>query len=285
MYAPSQIALAENEFELRFNDDGSVASRYQLVDVRGELELPIGFSVGDVFHREASIAPMTGIEEDMLTGDHGDPMIRIVASCVTRLGPIEVRYDDRSTETRRSMLEAVKKLTIADITFLLFAIRRRSFVTGNDYKFSVLCRNKRCKNRQHNHRVDLGSLNIRPAPSNVARIYEYRLPVTGKVVRFGMPGSNDIDRLIALQKQHEEDRASVELYASIIDVDGAKLKSYLDTKMWPLDDRDSLRGEMSDKVNYGIDVKVDVADCPGCGSTMEVGIDIKPGFFRPTLSR
>ena len=286
MYTTDQILPAENEYEIARDEAGYVSTPYRLVNPKGPLELPVGYEADGVNYKDAAIVPMGGDEEDLLgNAKTRDPMIQVVANCTVKLGPIELPYGERNPDQRAQMINAIKSLTIMDLTFLLIAIRVRSFRDGAMYRFTITCPNKACKQRRQTHGVDLTSLTINPAPFGFKRLGEFMLQDAGKLVRFQATKASEVDRIMALVRQNEASGPSAGLFAGIIDVGGQKLASYADTKKWSIADRDELRGAMQDINRYGHDLTIDVDDCPGCGTTMDLELDIGPSFFRPTAIR
>ncbi len=289
MYTDDAIAPpTDTDDTITKAEDGHVTSPYRLLKVDGTLELPVGIDSDGtgLLQRDCEVAPMSGHEEDMLSNQRTkDPMVRLIASCTVLLGGVTMPYAGRSNEQKIQMINMVKKLTIADQTFLMFAIRRRSFLDGDTYRFPVLCTNKKCKVRRTNHKVDLSELAIHPAPSDLPQMFEFRLPMSGRIARYRLMRTEDSERILALQKQQEESRSSVQIYGRLVDVDGKKLGSFDDLKGWSTADREALRGDIDDHDHYGVDLRITVEECPSCDMTRAVEIDISPSFFRPTISK
>lgn len=288
-YTEGAIVPAEGHTTITQDERGWVSSPYQLKKVVGTLELPFGYIDADGnLHKAVEVAPMMGDEEDMLANPKTKRhFLDLITACTTRLGPITLPYEGRSNskEGRDAVARlraALDTLVLPDQTFILLAIRRRSFRNGDTYKFRVKCPNKRCEKPWSTHSIDLSEFTITPSKEPARRIIECELPVTGRKARFRQLGEADTGRLNELLRQHPSDQASCQLFAQLVDVDGQPVASYADLKRWPLDDRGALRDAMDEQIS-GIDMRITTEECPGCGRSIEVGIDLDVSFFRPAL--
>jgi len=212
--------------------------------------------------QEVEITEMTGIEEDVLTNRRlvmsGEAINQVLLNCVKRVG-----------ENKSPAMKDILDLLSGDRLFILVKLRQISL--GDTVELELICPN--CKEASF-ITVNLEGLPVTPYP--VEREFAYRLPVSGKEVKFGYLDGHKEKQLAGLK----EASLTTAMISRIISVDGHPPNKKVITDLC-LKDRSELRREML-KVDAGIDTKVEVV-CQGCGGKINTRLEADRNFLFPHL--
>jgi len=217
-------------------------------------ELPSGL--------EAEIREMTGAEEELLTNPRlvraGEAVNQVLRNCLVRLG--------ESTEVG---MKEVLDLLAGDRLFLLVRLRQVSL--GDEVELELVCPEPSCREKNL-FSVDLADLPV--TPYGPEREMTFRLPASGREVRFVHLDGNKEKRLAALK----EPSLTAAMLIRILEVDGKPPSKKLLAEM-SLRDRAALRKEMQ-RVDGGIDTLV-AFECETCRTPIRTRLESEPGFFFP----
>lgn len=259
---------------------------YAINEISFPVTLPGGYIDEEgKLHREVTLEPMTGYEEDLLTNQRlskdGASIRMIVANCMTRVGPYEAPMGAARTPAQRSLFtKIVDQMLVSDKTFLVILLRRISLKDGDIYRFKTQCPNENCKHERV-ERLNLCDLEVYPLRDPEKRVYSFRLPNSQKTVRFRHIYVYDEPKLVELRRKYEDAFLSASLWYQIIDIDGVKVNSYRDLQPLRVEDRNELRVAM-DKIDGGFDLEVTV-ECPLCGNVKRAPMEIGGPFFIPSM--
>lgn len=257
----------------------------------GVFMLPAGYLDDDgVLHREVQIREMTGEEEDLMgarSGDFAARMNQVMANCTMRIGTIE---------ERPRILTIIRKLPIADRTFLFTALRRVSL--GDEYTMEVEC--PKC-DKTSRMILDLGTLAVKGMPDPEKRVYDVTLP-SGKLAKWKIMTGEEEEKLSTLRDaSNMRDVLSYAIMMRLVEYDGQKLelggrltdargkvsfdkegRTFLKlVKGMSSRDRNFLRKEFGDH-EAGMDTDVEF-ECPECSAKFTGSFDpTQVGFFFPS---
>ena len=241
-------------------------------------------SNGKVYPQESSlhgaetveIRAMTAREEDILTSrallKKGTVITELIKSCMV----------DRSINTL--------DLLSGDRNALMVAIR----VTGYGAEYAVELECNECGVKSP-HEFDLGALPIKRLEIEPVlqghNLFEFKLPYSGKVVRFKfMTGRDEEDMATLAEKQKKlglpsDANVTTGLLYSIVSIDGiddrAKISNFV--KMMPARDSLALRNYTKDN-EPGIIMKQETS-CSACGHSEEVSMPLGVTFLWPSSGR
>jgi hypothetical protein len=221
------------------------------------------------------IRAMTAREEDILTSKallkKGTVITELIKSClVEKVNPLDLLSGDRNA--------------------LMVAIRITGY--GPEYNVEMECPECGVKSP---HDFNLGALpikrlDIEPTTPG-ANVFEFKLPYSGKVVKFKFMTGRDEEEIMATSEKQKklglstESNVTTNLLYSILSVDGiedrAKIANFV--KMMPARDSLALRNYMKDN-EPGIIMKQD-STCNACGHTEEVAMPLGVTFLWPSAGR
>jgi hypothetical protein len=214
---------------------------------------------------EIVLREMTGVEEEILTNQRlirsGDAVNQVLRNCIVKLG-------DKDTPS----LEDVLSMLSGDRLFALVRLRQVSL--GDDIDLELVCPNQICRKPCIVH-VNIEDLEV--SYYGERREFEFKLPGSGSIVRFGYLDGNKEKRLSALQ----EPTISSAMLIRIIDIDG-KSPDKKTVSAMSLRDRTALRGEMA-RVDGGIDTVVDT-ECEAVGLGFEHVWRVRALFYSPDIA-
>lgn len=277
----ADAAVSSESGDLETDDDGA----YKIRRVTFPLVLPNGGYFGEDGrqHAELELTPLSGEEEDILMDEKlnrssgNEPVRRVLANCIRRLGDFTLpAFVDRKKEDKELALQLVDGLTLNDNIFALVMLRRISLLDGDHHKFPHKC--SKC-DREFTAVVDLSDLEVRPAVNDGAPKV-FKLPQSGRVVRYRNLLVADSDKLIQMVKQHSESLPSMSLYLRIVDIDGKKVPSHRDLRRLSTIDREALREEMN-ATEGGLDLILTIP-CPD-GHIDHDMLRPDASFFLPSL--
>ena len=214
---------------------------------------------------EIDLVEMTGVEEDLLTNrrlmKRGEGINQVLLNCTKRLG-----------ENEEPRMKDVLDLLSGDRLFAL--VRLRGISLGGEADLELTCPNPGCGEATY-VTVDLSTLGV--TPYGEAREFEFALPGSGKVVKFGYLDGHKEKRLAALK----EPTLTAAMMIRIVEIDGQPPSKKLLNEM-TMGDRSALRKEML-RVDGGIDTQVDVP-CDACGARIRTRLEAEPGFLFPSVA-
>lgn len=222
------------------------------------------------------IRSMTAREEDILTSraliKKGTVITHLLRSCMIdkRVDPDEMLTGDRNA--------------------LMTAIRITGY--GADYNVEVDC--PACGERSKQS-FDLASLPIKrlaePPVAEGVNLFEFKLPVTKKNVRFKfLTGADEAEISIVQERKKKQGISSDNLVTqrlmfAVQSIEGVTDKNKIATFCRNMPARDSLElRRFIDKSEPGIDMK-SWMDCPSCLEHSEVRLPIGAAFFWPDSDR
>jgi len=212
---------------------------------------------------EVGIVEMTGVEEDLLTSQRliktGEAVNQVLANCIKRIG-------DNDAPGMKDILDMLS----GDRLFALVRLRQVSL--GDEVDLELACPNMACGARSY-LTVSLDGLEVTPYPEE--REFDFTLPGSGKVVRFGYLDGHKEKRLAALKQPS----LTAAMMIRILSIDGQPpSKKHLNEMS--MRDRSALREEMT-RVDGGIDTAVDVS-CDSCGARIRTRLEAEPAFLFPS---
>ncbi len=211
---------------------------------------------------DIELREMTGAEEEILTNQrlikNGEAINRVLLNCISHLGDEE-----------KVSMDAVLALLSGDRLFALVKLRQISL--GDEVELQPTCPNNGCR-MSNFMTVDLEELEISPYPEE--REFAFKLPSSGKMVKFGFLDGHKEKRLASLK----EPNISSAMLIRIIDIDGKPPSKKILAEM-SMRDRNSLRQEMA-RVDGGIDTMVEL-ECDGCGAPIRTRLEAESAFLFP----
>lgn len=232
------------------------------------------YSPDSAFHGQETvdIRAMTARDEDILTSraliKKGTVITELLKSCL-----IDKRADP-------------DYLISGDRNAIMTAIRITGY--GSDYIVDVDCPECGEKSKQNFKLTDLPikRLEINPVSEGV-NLFEFKLPVSGKTVRFRyLTGKDEQEITITAERkkkhgQQTDNLVTQKLMYSIESVDGITDKSKIQNFIRNMPARDSLSlRKFMDTNEPGIDMK-SWMDCPSCNESSEVRLPLGVSFFWP----
>lgn len=218
------------------------------------------------------IKAMTAKEEDILTSraliKKGTVITTLLNSCLT---------DKRVN---------VQEMLSGDRNAIMVALRITGY--GSEYNAEVDCPACGAKSKQE---FDLSSmpikrLEIQPVQEGT-NAFEFKLPVTKKVVHFRFLTGADEEEILVLQERRKkigsltDSVVTTKLQYSILSVDGKTDKNLISSFIRSMPARDSLAlRKFMDSHEPGIEMKSEM-DCPACHERSEVRIPLGASFFWP----
>jgi len=213
---------------------------------------------------EIDLVEMTGVEEDLLTNQRliktGEAINQVLANCVKRIG-------ENDSPTMKDILDMLS----GDRLFALVRLRQVSL--GDDVDLELACPNIGCGERNY---VTINLEDIEVTPYGEEREFEFALPGSGKVVKFGCLDGHKEKRLAAMKQPS----LTAAMMIRIISIDGQPPSKKLLNEM-SIRDRSALREEMT-RVDGGIDTAVDVS-CDSCGARIRTRLEAEPAFLFPSV--
>lgn len=174
----------------------------------------------------------------------------------------------------------VNELFLGDRTALLIAIRIETY--GPEFVFRHTC--PTCEQSSY-YREDLSKLRVQyldpPLPLGEDRVYEFKLPRRGVVVKYRHLRGKDEQKLRIAKSQAKEAIMQALLRVRTVEIEGEKVVS---TKWFDdLEGYDSaaLFADM-ERTDCGIETDIE-GTCPHCATTFELSLPIaSKDFFMPT---
>jgi len=153
---------------------------------------------------EIDLVEMTGVEEDLLTNQRliksGEAINQVLANCIKRLG-------DNESPGMKDILDMLS----GDRLFALVRLRQRSL--GDEVELELTCPNPGCGERNY-ITVNLDDLDV--TSYGEEREFEFTLPGSDKVVKFGYLDGTKEKRLAALKRPS----LAAAMLIRIISIDG-----------------------------------------------------------------
>ena len=214
---------------------------------------------------EIDLVEMTGVEEDLLTNQRliktGEAVNQVLANCIKRVG-------DSDTPGMKDVLDMLS----GDRLFVLVRLRQVSL--GDEVELELACHNMACGERNY---VTINLADLEVTPYGEEREFEFKLPGSGKVVRFGYLDGHKEKRLAAMKQPS----LTTAMMIRILSIDGqSPSKKHLNEMS--MRDRSALREEMT-RVDGGIDTAVDVS-CDSCGVRIRTRLEAEPAFLFPSVA-
>ena len=227
-------------------------------------------------HETIEIRAMTAREEDILTSKallkKGTVITELIKSCLV----------DKSVNPN--------DMLIGDRNALMVAIRITGY--GPEYDAEIECNECQTKAAQQFNlgALPLQRLEIEPVQAG-SNLFEFKLPKTGKTVRFRFLLGRDEEEIVATQEKQKklglatDANITTNLLYSIVSIDGvddrAKIAGFV--RMMPARDSLALRNYIRDN-EPGIRMRQETS-CPSCGHAEEVGMPIGVSFLWPAAGR
>ena len=224
--------------------------------------------------KSLEITAMTAKEEDILASraliQQGTVISHLIRSCVS----------DKDIDPGMMIL--------GDRNALMVSIRVTGY--GSSYAAESTCPECSTKSKQDYSLTDLEikRLSIKPVQKG-ANLFEYTLPVSGKVVNFKfLTGDDERERSIAAERKKKiltglsaETSITSRLEQIVVSVDGVRDRNKVNqfVRSMPALDSRSLR-KYVDENEPGIDMSVWM-NCHHCGADSRVGLPIGANFFWP----
>jgi len=214
--------------------------------------------------REVDLVEMTGVEEDLLTNQRliktGEAINQVLANRIKRIG-----------ENDSPAMKDILDMLSGDRLFALVRLRQVSL--GDDVDLELVCPNIACGERNY---VTINLEDLQVTPYGQEREFEFKLPGSGKVVKFGYLDGHKEKRLAAMKQPS----LTTAMMIRILSVDGQPPSKKLLNEM-SIRDRSALREEMT-RVDGGIDTAVDVS-CDSCGARIRTRLEAEPAFLFPSV--
>lgn len=226
---------------------------------------------------DVQIRAMTAREEDILTSrallKRGTVIGELIKSCLV----------DKDLN--------VGDMLMGDRNALMVAIRITGY--GPDYDAELTC--DECDNKGARvfnlAELPIRRLSIAPVSEGM-NLFEFKLPYTGKVVRFRFLTGRDEETILATQEKQKklalsqtDSTVTTNLLYSLVAVEGvedrAKIAAFV--KMMPARDSLALRNYIRDN-EPGMVMRQEVS-CPSCGHVEEVSMPIGVNFLWPNAGR
>ncbi len=213
---------------------------------------------------EIELREMTGAEEELLTDQRlirkGEAINQVLKNCIVRIG----------ANTEPTIQEVLDMLS-GDRLFVL--VRLRQISLGDDVDLEMVCTNPTCRETNYTA-INLEDLEV--TPFGEEREFEFKLPGSGKTVRFGYLDGHKEKRLAALK----EPNITTGMLIRIIDINGKPPSKKFLADM-SLRDRSALRQEMA-RVDAGIDTSIEMP-CDACGTLLRTRLESEPAFLFPSV--
>jgi len=213
---------------------------------------------------EIDLVEMTGVEEDLLTNQRliktGEAINQVLANCIKRIG-----------ENDSPGMKDILDMLSGDRLFALVRLRQVSL--GDEVDLELVCPNIACGERNY---VAINLQDLEVTPYGEEREFEFKLPGSGKVVRFGYLDGHKEKRLAAMKQPS----LTTAMMIRILSVDGQSPSKKLLNEM-SIRDRSALREEMT-RVDGGIDTTVDIS-CDTCGARIRTRLEAEPAFLFPSV--
>jgi hypothetical protein len=236
------------------------------------------YPVNSTFHgvETVELRAMTAREEDILTSrallKKGSVITELIKSCLVdkSMNPLDLLSGDRNA--------------------LMVAIR----ITGYGAEYGVELECNEC-GAKTTHNFDLGALPIKRLEidpvSYGSNVFEFRLPRTGKVVKFKfMTGRDEEEISVTAERQKKlgqmnDTNITTSLLYSIVSVDSIEDRSKIANfvKAMPAGDSLALRNYMKDN-EPGILMRQETS-CEACGHSEEVNMPLGVNFLWPSTGR
>lgn len=181
------------------------------------------------------------------------------------------------------------QMVIGDRNAILTAIRVSAY--GPQYLARVECPvcHEEAEHEFDLSRLELKTLDVEPATGPGSNEFTFKLPVSGREVRFKLFDSNDIadlEKTIEAVKKRTgaEQSVTLRLISQVLSVQGIEkenLPSFL-SSMLALDSK-PLRAYM-DRIAPGVEMAQEY-ECQSCGKTAEVDVPMGTEFFWPSEGR
>ena len=214
---------------------------------------------------EIELREMTGAEEELLTNQRlirsGDAINQVLKNCILRIG-----------ENTEPSMKDVLDLLSGDRLFVL--VRLRQISLGDEVELTLHCPSPACRETSHTT-VNLEELEV--TPYGAEREFEFLLPGSGQLVRFGYLDGHKEKRLAALK----EPTISSAMLMRILNIDGASPNKKMLAEL-PMRDRSALRAEMT-RVDGGIDTLVEL-ECEACGAPLRTRLEAEASFLFPAAA-
>ena len=214
---------------------------------------------------EIELREMTGAEEELLTNQRlirsGDAINQVLKNCILRIG-----------ENTGPAMKDVLDLLSGDRLFVL--VRLRQISLGDEVELALHCPSPACHETSHTV-VNLEGLEV--TPYGPAREFEFHLPGSGQLVRFGYLDGHKEKRLAALK----EPTISSAMLMRILTLGGAAPSKKMLAEM-AMKDRAALRAEMA-RVDGGIDTVVEM-ECEACGAPLRTRLEAEAPFLFPAAA-
>ena len=219
-------------------------------------ELPRGIQI--------ELKEMTGAEEELLTNQRlirsGDAINQVLRNCIIRIG-------EKTEPTVNDVLD----LLSGDRLFAL--VRLRQISLGDEVELELSCPISACRMTNY---LTANLEELKVTPYTEQREFDFALPGSKKIVRFGYLDGHKEKRLAALR----EPNITSAMLIRIIDIDGKPPSKKILAEM-SMRDRGALREEMA-RVDAGIDTTVEV-ECDGCGTRIRTRLEAEPAFLFPSV--
>lgn len=220
------------------------------------------------------IRAMTAKEEDILSSraliKKGTVITHLLQSCIVNRG-VDVR-----------------SLLGGDRNAIMIALRITGY--GPSYDVEIPCGNCRQKDKYTYNLAELPikRLSITPVAVGV-NVFEAKLPVSGKTVRFKFLTGADEENIVATQEkmkkivQGVENLITTKLKTCIVAIDGNQDRFAIDRFVNSMPARDSLYlRKYIDNNEPGVEMKVQfTCNNIDCGHSEEVALPLGPSFFWP----
>lgn len=175
------------------------------------------------------------------------------------------------------------RVLVADRFYALLQIRSLTF--GDDYAFSMQCRNASCREK-FEWELTLKDLPVRTLPEAAKAAFkngnrfEAKLPRDGRSVWFKLMTGADEARAAVALKNARDGTLLTALALRIVEIENVVDKD----KRAFLEDMEMADAaallDMFDEVDGGVETTLDV-ECPHCFGVQEVELPFEKGFFLP----
>lgn len=218
------------------------------------------------------IKAMTAKEEDILTSraliKKGTVITELIRSCLV----------DKNIDP--------DQLIAGDRNAVMTAIRITGY--GANYTVDVDCPACSEKSKQNFNLAELPIKRLEISPVEFGKnLFEFRLPVSGKVVQFKFLNGKDEQEITVTaerkkkQGQQTDNLVTQKLMYSVVSVDGTTDKVKVQAFIRNMPARDSLAlRKFMDSSEPGIDMKSWMS-CPSCDESSEVRLPMGVSFFWP----
>ncbi len=234
------------------------------------VQLPVGLWKNGVRHRNATVRPLTGAEEEWIgqMGSWPSPAARVSAL----LSRAVIGIDPDNTRKRvPGTTEEARALSVLDRDALLLAIRRSLF--GDRVQVTVTCPDGAC-----GQKIDLDfHLGDMPIPRREEEAPQYEATVDGHRIIYRLPngGDQEVAAPLATADLARAERAILE--RCIQQIDGSQGAPDLLDRLSPHQLRE-LEEEMARR-DPQLDSEI-ATYCPNCGAEFSIRFDIVDFLLR-----